>query len=111
MLKYLLFFIIVFYIVNLNVIYEGFDENCINKIIPKFTFNISEYYQKDEFGNVKFDEAGNIVINYNDIDMESYYENDMIKGVVNDIDYMTQSPFSFENNLLNVNNCERVYVY
>lgn len=93
-------------------IYESFDGNCIRKLKPSFTFKISDYFERDEDGQLIINNNGLVDISYGLIDIKTYYNNDMGQATMDDVSILLSKPFidkSFDK-LYNRQNCKLSYL-
>ena len=92
--------------------YEHFDNNCIYNIRPSFSLKLSDSFKRDASNNLKYDDKGNIEINYANMDIMSNYNKDMIENGKNDLQILLSNPFGElnENKLLNYQSCKLSYL-
>ena len=95
----LLLFLVV--IVKLNDIIIGtlretFDNNCITNITPKIHVGISDFFERDENGNIMIDSNGNAI--YSDPEMSADQWNKTIEtrvqnAIIDDMDALLKNPY------------------
>ena len=98
LLLLLLFLVVIvkLYDIILGSLHETFDNNCIVNITPKIHLGISDFFERDENGDIVIDSNGNAV--YSDSEMsddqwEKTIETRVQDSIIDDMDALLKNPY------------------